>query len=266
MKCKLCLEKEDIQESHIIPDAFFRFVKGKENNGDKSEIGKYIEVSQSGNKFAQESYAEPLLCRACEQKFSNEFESYVIELVLRNPKKVGASSSRGVKQITFSNIDYRKLKLFQMSLLWRAAISSIDFYKYVELDPIIVELLRKNLNELSPLEPHILPCFMDRIFIDTPNENASFSELKLSKSTIFNPKKTASKPLGIEYITFFFGGFEWRFWLHKCNDFFINENKVISPSGVLVCSIQNIDKNDLLLSAGVLARGNELKGKGLNRP
>ncbi|MFA0425885.1 hypothetical protein AB4562_28410, partial [Vibrio sp. 10N.222.54.A1] len=129
MKCKLCLEKEDIQESHIIPDAFFRFVKGKENNGDKSEIGKYIEVSQSGNKFAQESYAEPLLCRACEQKFSNEFESYVIELVLRNPKKVGASSSRGVKQITFSNIDYRKLKLFQMSLLWRAAISSLDFYK-----------------------------------------------------------------------------------------------------------------------------------------
>ena len=260
MKCKLCLEKEDIQVSHIIPDAFFRFVKDKKEN-----VGKYIEVSESGNKFAQESYAELLLCRECEQKFSNEFESYVIELVLRNPKNVGVSSTKGSKQVTFTNLDYRKLKLFQMSLLWRAAISSLDFYKYVELDPIIVEQLRKNLNELTPLEPHILPCFMDRVFIDIPYGNASFSELKQSKSSIFNPKKTQCKSLGIEFITFFFGGFEWRFWLHKCNDFFINENKIISPSGVLVCPIQNIGKNELLLGAGVLARGNELKGRGLKR-
>ncbi len=73
MKCKLCLENEDMQDSHIIPDAFFRFVKDQNDN-----VGKYIEVSESGNKIGQVSYSEKLLCRICEQKFCKEFESYVI--------------------------------------------------------------------------------------------------------------------------------------------------------------------------------------------
>ncbi|MGU3192650.1 hypothetical protein ACVYF0_19575 [Vibrio cholerae] len=258
MKCKLCLENEDIQESHIIPDAFFRFVKDKNDN-----VGKYIEVSEAGNKLGQVSYSEKLLCRKCEQNFSKEFESYVIEFTLRNPKNIGVSSKRGTKQITFTNLDYRKLKLFQMSLLWRAAISSLDFYKYVQVEPEILELLRKSLCELTPFEPHILPCFMDRVFLNSPDKNLSLSDLKQSKSSIFNPKKTVSKPLGIEYVTFIFGGFEWRIWLHKCSEFYVRERKVINPSGVLISPIVSIETNELLLGAGVIARGNELKGKGL---
>ncbi|ENK1947633.1 hypothetical protein AB3A00_003559 [Vibrio cholerae] len=258
MKCKLCLENEDMQDSHIIPDAFFRFVKDQNDN-----VGKYIEVSESGNKIGQVSYSEKLLCRICEQKFCKEFESYVIEFILRNPQNIGVSSKRSSRDVTFTNLDYKKLKLFQMSLLWRAAICSLDFYKYVDVKPEIVELLRKNLHELTPLEPHVLPCFMDRVFLNPPDGNTSLSDLKNSKSSIFNPKKTVCKPLGIEYITFMFGGFEWRFWLHECSEFHVREKKVINSTGVLICPIVNIATNDLLLGAGVLARGNELKGKGL---
>ncbi len=82
-----------------------------------------------------------------------------IEFILRNPKNIGVSSKRSSRDVTFTNLDYKKLKLFQMSLLWRAAICSLDFYKYVDVKPEIVELLRKNLHELTPLEPHVLPCF-----------------------------------------------------------------------------------------------------------
>ncbi|MFA0569121.1 hypothetical protein [Vibrio gallaecicus] len=266
MKCKLCLEKEDIQISHVIPDAFFRFVKDKSSgNNDNKAVGKYIEISTSGNKLAQNSYAEPMLCRDCEQNFSKEFESYVVELTLRNPKKVGAESHRSKKQLIYRNLDYRKVKLFQMSLLWRAAICSLDFYEHVSLNTETIELLRSHLVEMEPLQPNQFPCFMDRVFIDTPGEKAHFSELKPSKSLIVKPKKTSYTNLNKEFITFMFGGFEWRFWLSSCSDYYVNEGKVVNLDGSLVCPIQDIGGNHLLLSGGVLARGNEKSGKGLKR-
>gem|GEM_PF-2350021 len=257
MKCKLCLENEDIQKSHIIPNAFFKNTKNKG--------GKYIEVSKGGNKHDQVSYHESLLCLSCEQKFSTEFEAYVIDFILRNPKKVGINSVRTSTNLTLSNVDFRKLKLFQMSILWRAAVSSLDFYKHVKLDPYAIELLRANLNSLTPVEANVLPCFMDRIFLDAPNDKTTLPDLQQSKMVIINPKKTVIKALGVEFISFIFGGVEWRFHMHDCSDFFIKSHNVISNSGILNMTIKSIATHNLLLEAGVLARGNELNNQGLNR-
>jgi hypothetical protein len=252
MKCKLCLENEDIQKSHIIPNAFFKNVK--------DNTGKYNEVSKVGNKYVQVSYHEPLLYLSCEQKFSTEFETYVIDFVLKNPAKVGIKTKSTSKYITFSNVDFRKLKLFQMSILWRAAVSSLDFYKHVKLDLKAIELLREGLDSLTPLEADVLPCFMDRIFIDALNDKTTLDDRKNSKKVIFNPKKNIIKAFGVEYISFIFGGFEWRFWIHKCSEYYIKKHDVISHSRILNTPIQSIGTHKLSLEAVVLARGNELRG------
>lgn len=257
MNCKLCLENNDLQNSHIIPDAFFRSLKDKKNN-----VGKYTEISKEGNKLAQESYSEYMLCSACEKKFSIEFESYVIELILRNPHNVGVKSERSNNEVRFENIDYKQLKLFQMSILWRAAVSTHDFYKHVKLSPKLLELLRNNLEQLTPLEPHILPCFMDRLFIDIPNNKAAKKDLKESEIVIFKPKKTTLEAASIEFITFVFGGFVWRFWPNMCSSFHVDTNKVANNKGILICPIKSINSNELLLQAGVLAKKNEVTGKG----
>ncbi|QUM84424.1 hypothetical protein [Moritella sp. 28] len=250
MKCKLCLENEDIKKSHIIPNAFFKYMKNNK--------GRYREVSKEGNKDNQVSYDEYLLCGSCELKFSTEFESYVIDFILRNPGSVGVCSESDSTNITLSNVDFTKLKLFQMSILWRAAVSTLDFYKHVKLAPNIIELLRVNLDTLTPVEANVLPCFMDRIFIDAPNDKTTLADRTESKMFISNPNKIVIDVLGFEYIYFIFGGVEWRFWMHSCSEYFIENNIVISNRGILNMTIKSIGTHNTLLEAGVLARINHL--------
>ncbi|MBW0280273.1 hypothetical protein [Shewanella xiamenensis] len=249
-----------MQKSHIIPNAFFRHIKKDEN-----DPGKYIEISTIKNTFEQCSYSENLLCWECEQKFSNEFESYVITLILKNPININVSTAKQHNQITFKNIDFSKLKLFQMSVLWRAAISSLKFFEHVNLGAEQLELLRNHLMALKPLQPQQLPCFMERWLLD-PLDETSTEELINSKCSIFKPRSTAINFLGLEYITFVFGGFAWRYWLSDFSNFYVNEGLIVNPNGTLICPIVTLPDNKFLLSAGVLALANEKKDKGIKKP
>lgn len=114
-----------------------------------------------------------------------------------------------------------------MSLLWRAAISNLDFYKDVNLNNCLVELLREKLCMLQPLEPNEIPCFMERVFIDPPVKSLNSMERKQSKAAIFSPIKITLQNLDSstpnpECVTLLFGRFQWRFWLHTINDYFVN--------------------------------------------
>jgi hypothetical protein len=59
-----------------------------------------------------------------------------------------------------ANVDYKRLKLFQMSILWRAGIAQGPFFKEVNLGDFHEEKLRKLLDTENPGLATEYPCTM----------------------------------------------------------------------------------------------------------
>lgn len=73
MLCKLCGENEAIENSHILPKFFFRWIKETSATG-------YLRSSETPNKPLQDGLKEPLLCPKCENDFS-KLEMYFKETI-----------------------------------------------------------------------------------------------------------------------------------------------------------------------------------------
>ena len=117
MSCRLCLVDRPLCKSHIISEFLFSILY------DKNKEGK-VRKGQSG-------YKERLLCSDCE-KLLNNYERHSRRLfrdVLPPPVL------RAARMREFHNLDYRLLKLFFLSVLWRASLSSLPIFKHISLGP-----------------------------------------------------------------------------------------------------------------------------------
>lgn len=106
----------------------------------------------------QKGIREYLLCRDCEDKL-NVWEKYFSKLLLEQIKFTAKSSF-----VLASGIEYNKFKLFQMSIIWRAGISSMPEFSNISLGPHS-EKLREMIFSENPGEPWEYGCF----FVFTPN-------------------------------------------------------------------------------------------------
>lgn len=72
-----------------------------------------------------------MLCKNCEQRLS------VVEQYVNNMINGGAllEINSQQKYLQISKIDYNKLKIFQLSILWRAGVSRLEPFSTVELGP-----------------------------------------------------------------------------------------------------------------------------------
>ncbi len=148
-KCNLCLQERPLlKKSHIIPDFIYR----ESNIYHKDHTIHKIDLTQSfrGNvtkrgKQRSGEYEGSILCQNCDGKIIKEYEDYAKVILYgkesSNVNKLLYSFSYG--EIAVENIDYRKLKLFFLSILWRAAISSRPFFKEIILDEKKLEELRE---------------------------------------------------------------------------------------------------------------------------
>ena len=79
----------------------------------------------------QKGLRESLLCEKCENRFS-VYERYA-SMFLNGG--VGITVQREGDRLYLTGLDYNKLKLFQLSILWRASISSLSSFAQVKLGP-----------------------------------------------------------------------------------------------------------------------------------
>src|ERR1017187_2950407 len=98
--CRLCHQKAELLESHIIPKFAIRWMK-------KTGTG-YLRRVAAPNLRLQDGVKERLLCAACEQLFSVR-ESYFATQVFR-------PMLAGVAHVPYDE----RLAYFVVSLLWRA--------------------------------------------------------------------------------------------------------------------------------------------------
>jgi hypothetical protein len=142
--CALCKTESELQNSHIIPEFFFKMIYDLSPR-------RYRILSTNPTepeKFAQKGLRERLLCGVCEQKFGR-WENYVKRSFVDGK---GVRISQVLNLIKFYDLDYKKFRLFQLSLLWRMSVSKLDFFKEVDLGPH-EEKLRLALINDDPLEP-----------------------------------------------------------------------------------------------------------------
>lgn len=124
----------------------------------RHQDGKLI----SFNAFTGE-FEPNILCSECDNKILGGFESYANKVLYDgfslNLEEEPNISPDGVKDILFRNIDYKRFKLFLLSIIWRASISSRDFFENVRLGPH-EKNIRKMLIEGDPGKPKDYCCFI----------------------------------------------------------------------------------------------------------
>src|SRR5215208_423205 len=132
--CKLCKAKVELRYSHILPEFFYLSLY--------DELHRTMFVpSDEKEKLAQKGVREYLLCQACETKLS-KYEGYASKLI----QKISDFSKDASGLFVYSDrVDYRQLKLFQLSILWRASVSQEKMFGQVDLGPRHEERIRSML-------------------------------------------------------------------------------------------------------------------------
>jgi hypothetical protein len=131
--CRLCHKPNKFARSHVIARSFFLKIRGQHKHAIEVNLdAKQISIfRQAGN------YDKQMLCVECEPKFSS-LDAYGFK-VLGNPdvsRPILSHATIGtVEAYRVVGCDTDKLRKFILSVLWRASVSSLDFYDYVRLGP-----------------------------------------------------------------------------------------------------------------------------------
>lgn len=191
MRCALCHRERDLRRSHIIPEFLYEAMYDEKH---RFHVLSVIEGQQDW--MEQKGLRERLLCDDCETKISR-FEGYG-----RRVLKGGAEFEfqRDGSAVIVDGIEYRRFKMFQLSILWRAGVSTLDIFQNVVLGPY-EEVLRNMLFHECPGRQDDFGCVMFglRNGIDT------IADL------IVQPVKIRID--GHTCYRFVFGGFQWVFFV-----------------------------------------------------
>ncbi|HEX8574656.1 MAG TPA: hypothetical protein VF677_00015 [Flavobacterium sp.] len=152
MQCKLCLQDKPLtKESHIIPRQFFHNASdnidkgfGSVKHGDKASR-LYSKKSKS-QQIQSGIYVSDILCRDCEQRLG-VFDNYAQSILLAE-KNIEKDDKANLWKVP--NINYKKLKLFFISVLWRSHICNHSFFSAVNLTSNLETKLRDMIVEENP--------------------------------------------------------------------------------------------------------------------
>jgi len=175
--CKLCGSVGVLKESHVIPDFYIRGLEHKRVTGKKGVSQPFSFVLSTLADLADEEggakqrghwekilgMKEYLLCGKCEQEFS-EYESYArlflygntppplkkLPLGSRIAAPVGQAGLEDLLDVRKVIVDYKRLKLFQLSILWRAGVAKGSFFEDVNLGSFHEMKLRNLLSTKNP--------------------------------------------------------------------------------------------------------------------
>lgn len=225
-KCKLCLKYSVLKKSHIIPEYFY-----KPMYDSKHRFSQISPEPNKRNQYVQKGLREYLLCNECEQHI-NIYEKYANEVMFyKQPKKV----DQNYKIAYIEGIDYRLMKLFQLSILWRASVSKLETFSTVNLGPH-QERLRKMILKNQPGSYTDYGCLQTAIFIEN---NKLASDLLMPVDLIKIKNFTTHR--------FVFGGLMWLFFVSNRNANFKLRNMFLQENGLLTITKYPIEKIKYLM-------------------
>ena len=138
MICQLCRkEKVLLKKSHIIFNFMYKKLFGKAHKLIEIELETLKKVRTTFSGY----YEKEILCAQCDNELLSKFETYASAALYAHGdsatrkavQKQLQVSEDGLRYYSYVNLDYTKLKLFFLSILWRAHIARQDFFSGVDL-------------------------------------------------------------------------------------------------------------------------------------
>lgn len=125
--CALCQRQADLCESHIIPEFAYKPIYDE-----KHRMIAFSPQMPDERRYEQKGPRCPLLCSSCEGRINTSFEDPFKRFWIdADPlKEIKDNSS-----LVVANTDYSRFKLFHLSVLWRASVSSHETFWQVDLGP-----------------------------------------------------------------------------------------------------------------------------------
>lgn len=224
--CRLCNKEGALRKSHIIPEFIYKPLYDNKH--------RYYLLTSSPSKGPaklQKGVREYLLCEGCEITLS-KYERY-ISLLLSG--KIKILHRREGKRVYLEGIDYKKMRIFGLSVLWRAGVSSLRMFEQVQLGRHEETIRTMILNE-DPGEPTTYP-FMLALVVH---------EEKVQTDLIMQPTRTrADGHLGYRFV---FGGLAWIFIVSSHKPPQIISQASISKEGKLVMLISSIENMPFIIN------------------
>lgn len=231
--CKLCLkDRKLIGKSHIIPDFMYN---GLFDDKHKMFYFKPFKVANKKDFVKRPSsgeYEGGILCEKCDNGLIGSFETYARDILYSTQLKPEQrlllekqKTKEGIVINHFKNIDYQKFKIFLLSILWRASISSRPFFNQVSLGAN-EQLIRKMIYEGNPGNINDYPIFITTYL----NDKTQASDLISQPRKVQNDKQTT-------YISSI-GGLLY--------DFYIETKKSNIPKYVISSTIRPTNELDIV--------------------
>lgn len=241
--CRLCNQEKSLIKSHIIPEFFYEGIYEHRKH-------RFRVLHSDPDKslyWRQKGIYEKLLCNECDNHRLGTFDKYAREAVYgTQPNQTTAHWKRinrhqayarlypqrarsiqpsvddlARQYVLIENVDYKKFRLFQLSILWRAGISSDTMFSQVNLG-VHEENIRNMLIQESEPQPEEYSCFLISASYD-----GGFA-------TDFMTDPIRLKIDGHTFYRFIFGGIVWLFkvsshamntkfslMMHRTNDAFM---------------------------------------------
>lgn len=225
-RCALCLEDAPLRNSHIIPEFIYKSMYDEKNRFHVLSV-----IPEEKNRLEQKGLREKLLCDNCEQRISR-YEGYANK-VLKGGVALDFQGNGNLIEV--SGLDYNLFKLFELSILWRAGVSTLRFFENVKLG-VHEEVIRRMLIAENPGEVRDYGCLMFGL-----KDKTVVSDLMVQPVRI--------RLEGINSYRFVFGGFHWQYIVsnHSSTKY---SRAFLQPSGRQIFLVKNIFEAGYLKSFG----------------
>jgi hypothetical protein len=173
-KCHLCLEEKELQrKSHIIPEFIYSESNlfHKHHNLEAFDLFQFIKTGERKIIMKNQKtgfFDEYILCKHCDGVVLNKYETYgkLFFYSKKLPEGKALIVRNETKYIECLNADYTLLKLFFLSILWRADISRQQIFSEISLKDNVKEKLRNMLLNYIPLTDKEFPVFVYHTLFD----------------------------------------------------------------------------------------------------
>jgi len=130
--CKLCLLAKDLQDSHLIPAAMYKYIRSpSKRNPNPVVVGRKVTATTS------KQVTDYLLCAECEDLFNKNGENGTLKWVWNGKRfPLGDRLAVAHQHYTFSNflafsgsamgVNTDELGYFALSVIWRATVHQWD--------------------------------------------------------------------------------------------------------------------------------------------
>ncbi len=141
-KCALCGIQAELVKSHIIPEWAYKPIFDSEH--------RLLRISSQHRQQVGQAHSgewDRFLCAQCEASL-NEYDEYARAVIYSKPGEptFGIVPQRAKYGVNILNVDYSRVKLFQLSVLWRASVSKRELFAAVDIgihEPIIRAMIRE---------------------------------------------------------------------------------------------------------------------------